>query len=77
LVALLFPVVQAITVAARPGPAFTRHRFRMRHLLLFVTLVAMLLAVGSFGYVTLVVGLSGTMLFGTVYQLYRLAAAKD
>jgi hypothetical protein len=46
-------------------------RFRLRDLLIVVTIVAGLLAVGPLGYVTLLVVLAGVMLFVAVFNHYR------
>jgi hypothetical protein len=55
----------------RMGLKLPSFRFRLRQLLLAVTVAAALLAAGPFGWVAFAIGIAGTLLFATVYHYHR------
>jgi hypothetical protein len=61
--------ILAVTLAAQNPVHALRPQFGLRHALIAITAIAILLASGPFGYLTLVVGVLGVALFAGVYLL--------
>jgi hypothetical protein len=75
---LLFGAAALLGVTLRTGaerpPLFSEIRFRLSDVLVVVTVAAILLAIGPFGYVTLLAGMAAALVFAAFLYFFRLTA---
>ena len=65
----------SLPMRAAKTPLMSEFRFRLFDLLVIVTAVAILLAAGPFGYVTLFAALAIAIVFATFFYFFRLRGA--